>query len=84
MQQYHVWIDESGNYKAIETGHMNSVEEIDRAIGGYNWYGLDAFSKEDAIAKAKQSGLKYRSPKEMSKLMDKCLNLQAQVSEFIA
>lgn len=83
MKQYHVWIDEMGDYKVLETGHLNSVEEIEEAIGGdYNWYGVDADSEEDAISKAKESDLQYVIPSQLQTLKAKVASLQLEIQEI--
>jgi hypothetical protein len=83
MKQYHVWIDEMYDYNVLETGHLNSVEEIDKAIGGdYNWYGVDADSEGDAIAKAKESGLQYVTPLQLQSLRAEVVALKQEIQKL--
>lgn len=58
MNLYHVWIDDTGNYIAVEAWSPDSLKEMTKAIKeGYNLCEIFASSVKEAITRAKEAGL---------------------------
>jgi hypothetical protein len=83
MNLYHVWIDDTGDYIAVEAGSPDSLKEITKAIKeGYNLCEIFASFKEEAITRAKEAGLQYATPLQLQSLKTKVAILEMEIQEL--